>query len=195
VAIAAALHLFLLFALKPEFFDVFRHSIDDSPSAASPSTSYPNAIAVIPIEIDADHPVPERIPEPRSNFPQPRATNPRKGPSGQSKDVLEIVSKSQVPRGGHATTTRLRVPPRPIQITWPRTNGLGHCLDLQIVIRIHVASDGSILETRAGSTTYPADCVRAAIDAAGRIHFAPGSIDGKPAAMWTRVRIDFRHTR
>jgi hypothetical protein len=84
------------------------------------------------------------------------------------------------------------IPPRALEITWPDTRNLKHCLGHNIDIKIKVDADGSILSAEAVGAGHPADCVRAALESAKRIVFEPGLIGGRPAAMWTQVRIDFR---
>jgi hypothetical protein len=87
------------------------------------------------------------------------------------------------------------IPPRPIEITWPDTRSLQHCLGHYIDVKIHVSATGKILDAQAAEEDHPADCLQAALDSANRIIFEPGQIDGQPARMWTLVRIDFRRKR
>ena len=86
-------------------------------------------------------------------------------------------------------------PPRPVEITWPQTEKLGHCLGLEIDIRIRVGRKGEVLRVEPVSSGYPADCTQAAINAAQRIRFRPGTVDGNAEAMWTQIRIEFRRQR
>lgn len=83
------------------------------------------------------------------------------------------------------------VPPRPIEITWPDTRKLSHCVGLRIDVRIRVDERGRVEQVEPASTGLPADCVRAALDTARRIKFTPGTVAGKPATLWTLVTIDF----
>jgi hypothetical protein len=83
------------------------------------------------------------------------------------------------------------VPPRPIEITWPDTRKLSHCVGLRIDVRIRVDELGRVERVEPASQGLPADCVRAALDTAKRIKFTPGTVGGKPAPMWSLVTIDF----
>jgi len=83
------------------------------------------------------------------------------------------------------------VPPRPVEITWPDTRKLSHCVGLRIDVRIRVDEAGRVERVEPASQGLPDDCVRAALDTAKRIKFTPGTIGGKPAALWSLVTIDF----
>ena len=83
------------------------------------------------------------------------------------------------------------VPPRPIEITWPDTRKLSHCVGLRIDVRIRVDEKGRVERVEPASPGLPPDCVRAALDTAKRIKFTPGTVGGKPAALWSLVTIDF----
>jgi len=83
------------------------------------------------------------------------------------------------------------VPPRPVEITWPDTRKLSHCVGLRIDVRIRVDALGRVERVEPASQGLPPDCVRAALDTAKRIKFTPGTVGGKPAALWSLVTIDF----
>jgi hypothetical protein len=94
------------------------------------------------------------------------------------------VSGNGPPGGG-------TVPPRPVEITWPDTRKLAHCVGLRIDVRIRVDALGRVERVEPASQGLPPDCVQAALDTAKRIRFTPGTVSGKPAALWTLVTIDF----
>ena len=83
------------------------------------------------------------------------------------------------------------VPPRPVEITWPDTRKLSHCVGLRIDVRIRVDETGRVERVEPASQGLPPDCVRAALDTAKRIRFMPGTVGGKPAVLWSLVTIDF----
>ncbi len=83
------------------------------------------------------------------------------------------------------------VPPRPIEITWPDTRKLSHCVGLRIDVRIRVDAAGRVERVESASPGLPADCVASALETARRIKFAPGTVGGKPTALWSVVTIDF----
>ncbi len=195
VAVALMLHLVLFVSVGPRFFERFRRAIVDTPPSAARGGAPPDAIVVIPVVVeDAVTPVEPRPPKP--TVPSPPRPTPRPGPRTDATiDVLDLVAQGAAPRIGAGTSTSARIPPQPLEITWPRTRRLGHCHDLRLDIRVRVAADGRVLDVEAPPGPWPRDCVDAALEAARRIRFAPGTIDGRPVVMWTRVRIDFRARR
>ena len=108
-----------------------------------------------------------------------------------SRDLDEILGDAPqaLPQG--PGTEIIEIPPRPLQISWPDTGKLKHCLGQHIDVRIQVDADGSILHIVAHEGDHPADCLEAAVESAKQIIFAPGTINGKPARMWTQIQIDF----
>ncbi len=62
-------------------------------------------------------------------------------------------------------------------------------------MRILVGGDGKIQKVEPQANDLPPDCLRSALDAAAKIKFAPGKVDGKPATLWAQVRIDFEEKR
>jgi outer membrane biosynthesis protein TonB len=193
-ALAVAFHLLLLLTVKQGFFDVFRKSVDDDLGASSPRSSAPQAILVIPLELESEvgEVVLEAPPEDPSEEP---ATERRDGEDVEAPDILDVIGKSQAPIPSEPTTRSSIVPPRPVEITWPETEDLGHCLDLYIDIRIRVDSSGEVLRVEPVDADLPPDCTQAALAAARRIKFRPGTADGKPKTMWTDIRIEFRRQR
>ncbi len=93
--------------------------------------------------------------------------------------------------GSSIGTNSGTVPPRPVEITWPDTRRLAHCVGMRIDVRIRVDAQGRVEKVEPASQGYPDDCVRAALDTARRIKFSPGTVAGKPAALWSLVTIDF----
>ena len=83
------------------------------------------------------------------------------------------------------------VPPRPVEITWPDTRRLAHCVGLRIDVRIRVDAQGRVERVEPASQGVASECVRAALETAKQIKFTPGTVAGKPATMWTQVTIDF----
>jgi hypothetical protein len=194
VLIAIAAHIVLLFGVKPAYLDVFRKSLDDNVASASRPASMPDAIVAVTIRVEGEEPRPVEIvpvPEPpRESETQPDHT-PSENPS-ETPDITEILGESQNPMPSPATTRRTLIPPRPVEITWPETRDLNHCLGMHVDVRIQVDETGKIRVVEPLNPGLPEDCVNAAVRAARRIVFLPGRADGKPQTMWTEIRIDFR---
>lgn len=194
-AIALAVHLLLLLTVREGFFQIFEKSVSDNAGSSSPRSSLPQAIVVVPVEEESDEgdvALVEPEEEPPTDTP---SDEKRKGKDVDAADILDVVGASQAPIPSSPTTASAIVPPRPVEITWPKTEKLGHCLGLHIDIRIRVGEDGEVLDVEAVDTSHPRDCTRAALDAAARIRFRPGTVDGKVKAMWTQIRIEFRKQR
>jgi len=197
VTLAILAHLVLLLTFKTEYLEVFRQKLVDSPGVSSPSAAPRNAIIVIPLEVESDEPEVVDV-EPHPVEP-PRPAVSKVDGRGDSPtatvNILDVVGQAQAPIPSTPGTASAIVPPRPVEITWPETEKLGHCLGLQIDIRIRVGDDGTIMRVEPAQSGYPADCTQAAIDAAERIRFLPGTVDGHAKAMWTQIRIEFRRQR
>jgi len=194
-AMAIFAHLLLLLTVRQGFFDIFQRSVADTEGASSPRASLPQAIIVIPVEVESEEGevvVEEPQEEPPRDEP---STEQRDGDDNDAVNILDVAGESQAPIPAEPGTRSAIVPPRPIEITWPETEKLGHCLGLDIDIRIRVDRDGGVLAVEPVSTDHPDDCTRAAIDAARRIRFRPGTADGKAQVMWTQIRIEFRRQR
>lgn len=196
VGSAVALHILLFVGVRQSFFEVFRKSIDENAGASSPSASYPDAIVAIVIDVDGEEPTAAEVVERTVPIPpRPGDAEPRPGRGDDPLadiDVLDITGEAQAPLPAERSGRSTAIPPRPVEIMWPRTRGLGHCLGLSIDIRIEVGAAGEVLGVEPHDSRHPSDCTEAALEAARRIKFVPGRVKGKPARMWTRVRIDFR---
>jgi TonB family protein len=95
------------------------------------------------------------------------------------------------PGSGRAET----VPPRPVEITWPDTRRLKHCVGMRVAVRVLVDERGRVTRAERASTGLPEDCARAALATAERIRFTPGTIGGKPAPLWAHVTIEFEENK
>lgn len=203
IGIALLIHILLFFSIKPGFFTPFKKRISTTSDGAPSFPSMPDAIITIPIEIaemsDATVRPPEEDPtdEPPDD-PDKNSTKPEPSRGGEASKPVDIESiLGQTPATlpsspGYAAVT---IPPRPIQITWPETRNLKHCLGHHIDVRILVGGDGEILEVEAQDKDHPSDCIEAALESARHIVFVPGTTDGAPSKMWTQVRIEFKRGR
>jgi hypothetical protein len=193
VLIAVALHALLFVGVRQSFFEIFRAPTPQE-GASSPRASFAPAIVAIDIDVEGEEPATTEILQPVPPSPQPPAPTRGRGDAQvDAIDVRDIVGEAQSPLPAEPSGGAAAVPPRPIEITWPETRDLGHCLGLRIAVRIHVGAEGEILAVEPGEHGHPSDCVRAALDAARRVRFEPGRVDGRPAAMWTELLIEFRH--
>ncbi len=198
LAAAIAFHVFLLLYVKQSHFSIFSHKTQLTAENATRGSSSPDAILYIPLEIDEprDNEPVERITEisdveettrPTDEFSFPIPGRPSDTPE-ELDDILGEASQA-LPQGPGVEF--IKIPPLPLQITWPDTRDLKHCLGQHIDVRIQVDADGKILNIEADEFENPADCVEAALESARQIIFAPGTINGKSARMWTRIQIDF----
>lgn len=202
VLMVVAFHLALLLTVRREYLDVFLHDVH-APSGArsSGAASFPDAIIAIQVDVeDAQREIPVEVaPTPSSTQTPTPTTQPPTGAGdggrAQTVDLGDILGDAGQPREGGGTRRQEAVPPRPVEITWPETKRLKHCIGNHVDVRILVGEDGSILDVVPQSPDVEADCLDAAIAAARRIKFAPGRLGGKPAELWAQVRIDFQEKR
>lgn len=198
ILIAVAVHLFVLVGVKPQYFNVFRRSLDDSEATSSRRASFPNAIIAVTVDVEGERPLPVIIEEVRQEQQEPVVSDNHTPNEAESEtdDLLDILGTANSPLPSLPSTTAEVIPPRPVEITWPETKDLGHCRDLHVDVRIEVGEDGEILGIEPVENNVPDDCTDAALRAARRIVFLPGRVAGKPKTMWTQIRIDFRrHSR
>ena len=196
---AVLVHVTLFLFIKPSTVQFLRRAVH--PGSESSPTLWGHLDAVVSIPVEYEHTEQEPVPllsieeeteerqtvEPTSELPPPAVG----GYSGGS-EVGGLVGDASrtIPRGSDPDL--VRIPPRPLQITWPDTRRLKHCLDHQIRVRIQVDEDGAIVRLEIPDDEHPSDCLQAALESAGQIVFAPGTIGGNPVKMWTEIRIDFR---
>jgi hypothetical protein len=194
ILIAIAVHVVLLLGVKPSYLAVFRKSLDDNPASASSPASMPDAIIAVTVRVEGEEPRPveiEEVPTPPRETETREVETPRETEPGKT-DILEILGEAQTARPSLPSTRRTVIPPRPVEITWPETRNLNHCLGRHVDVKIQVDETGKIRVVEPVDTNLPEDCVNAAVRAARRIVFLPGRADGKPRTMWTEIRIDFR---
>ena len=213
VGIAILLHLVLFLSVKPEFFAVFKSSASGGGGDIPAMAAMPDAIITLEIEIDesTDEPVrpvkdPQQADEPAEvaddtpaenvrESEQPNKPAEKDGPSEAENnfDIETLIGEDPVTRpGDQSGHGEVKIPPRPVEITWPDSDDLEECLGHDIDVRIQVDENGDILRVDAGDADRPEDCIEAALDSARRIVFEPGTVNGIPIKMWTQVRIHFR---
>jgi outer membrane biosynthesis protein TonB len=194
-SVAVIFHLLVLVYVKPSYLSFLL----PSPHAPTGGASVPDAILYVPLELDeptGDQTVTHLIQEPDAEDTAPptdELTPPsERAPIGLPSDIGDIASDASRPLPQGPETDIVKIPPRPVQITWPDTRRLKHCLGHQINVRVQVDEDGRILHVEPVPSSSPPECVRAAVQCAEQIVFAPGRINGRAIKMWTEIRIDFR---
>lgn len=204
LSVVVLLHLLVLLYVQPSYFSFLLPTIRTTGERA-PGGDVPDAIVYVPIEIDetapeqtaihvVEEPDAEQALKPSDEIEAPAEGTPSEAASdargrGEPTDIGEIAGGPLPPGPG---VEPVRIPPRPLQITWPDTRKLKHCLGHQIDVQVQVDEDGRILAVEPPESSSPPECVRAAVDCAKQIVFAPGRINGRPVKMWTEIRIDFR---
>ena len=191
--------LLLAFAyVRPSLFGGHQQDAG-APPADAPAAVATNPDAVISIQVDVESqlrpidvtPIPDEPPPPPVVPPATAETTVAKSPGG-GLDGLDSLDLAGAPAATRAATTSNRViPPRPVEITWPETSRLKDCIGRHVDMDIRVGEDGTVLGVEPVDRDFPEDCLRSALNAAAQIRFVPGTVDGKPATLSTRVRIDF----
>jgi hypothetical protein len=199
IAAALGLQLVLLLYVKPSVFSFFAGTPRTPTDRYPDGVSSPDAILSIPVELeDEAEKQPFRVVSDELGVQKPDgrtdqlAAPKRGGRSGTASDIGDMVGEASrtLPQGPESEPLQTLL--RPLQITWPDTRRLEHCLGHPIDAQIQVEEEGRILGVEPEATDHPSDCVGAAVESAKQIVFAPGTINGKPAKMWTRIRIAFR---
>ncbi len=194
ILIAVAVHLFLLIGIKSSHFAVFRRSIDNSIASSSPPAAFPDAIIAIIIDEEGEEMLPVEIeptPEKEPEEGDPDVEDPGDDPEA-SETLIDFSGEPNAPMPSRPATRSAVIPPMPIEITWPETSNMSHCMGLHVDVRIRVSDKGRILAVEPADSSLPEDCAAAALRTARRIVFLPGTVDGNPETMWTEIRIDFR---
>ena len=203
ISIAVLLHLVLFYSIKPGFFTAFKKTVDTGEDTGQGQPLPAHFIITIPVEID-DSPTPDMEQNPVQEPERPVAVNQQttknpptplnqKGYSDEAASDLEsLIGDSPQALPDNIGPEAVLIPPRPVEITWPDTRRLKHCLGHHVDVEIEVSSEGLILQVKAQHSSQPPDCVEAALQSARFIVFEPGLKDGAPATMWTRIRIEFR---
>jgi hypothetical protein len=199
IAVALFFHLVLFVYVKPRYLSFLlpagRTSGQGQPGGGAP----PDAILYIPVELDEpsqEEALTRLVQEPAAEEPaKPSDTGGQPGSGGEPEGMAglgDMVGNASRPLPPAPEGDLVRIPPRPLQITWPDTKRLKICLGHQIGVRVQVDEDGRILRVEPSPSASPPECVRAAVECATQIVFAPGKINGRSAKMWTEIRIDFR---
>jgi hypothetical protein len=193
LAVAVLIHITLLLTIKPSFFYIFKKDIHAEDTGAAPSFSGGDVILTIPIEFE-DEPSETPLEEQIEEIHQGESSNPTHNSDFSSlyDDLDDLLGDGAQTIDRDPGPRPVAVPPRPVEITWPDTRRLSHCIGSHVTVNIQVSKRGDILQIRPQQTNLPADCIRAAVEAAEKIIFTPGSMNGVPSKMWTKVRIDFR---
>jgi hypothetical protein len=211
VAVVVALHAVLFLTVRPSFFAMFKKTTtaDSAGQKAEPFAS--TSVLIIPIEIEDESNEAEQDPvqeapeqvvrEVKEKREQSLAAKHEVPENDQARDsdapidVESVLGESPETLPNNTGPKRIVIPPRALEITWPDTRKLRHCLGHHIDLKILVDDQGKIVSVEPLDTGHPNDCIQAAVESASRIVFEPGRVDGAPAEMWTQVRIDFRKKR
>jgi len=202
-------HVLLFLTVRPAFFAMFKKTVTSASEGSQGEPFAPAAIFTIPIEIedqpnekqdpvqDALDPA-ERERKKKDRQPQPNVVVGKTVPAEDSRqtdapiDIENLIGESPETLPHNIGKEEIMIPPRALEITWPDTRNLEHCLGHHIDLKIEVNERGEIMTIEPLDTNHPVDCIRVAVESAGRIVFEPGQIDGHPSPMWTQVRIEFR---
>ena len=110
-------------------------------------------------------------------------------------DFTQIHGIKSNPAGesGSSKNRIFNIKPTPLLIPWPEyPEGASKNFKGQIKLNLYVNTDGKVEEIVLLKGSAPDSFNRKAVQAARNIRFTPGSIDGKPAAMWVQISIGFQ---
>jgi hypothetical protein len=207
VSVVIGLHVLLFLSVRPAFFSMFKKTVTSASEGDEGRPFAPRAILTIPIEIE-DYPSDqeqevvqeaiEPVPRERRKLDAPMTileeiTEDNEGEESNAPlDVEKLLGESPQTLPHNIGREKIMIPPRALEITWPDTRALKHCLGHHIDMKIHVDATGAIVSIQPLDMNHPSDCIEAAVESASEIVFEPGRVDGVATPMWTHVRIDFR---
>jgi len=207
VSVVIALHVALFLSVRPAFFSMFKKTVTSASDGEQGRPFAPRAFLTIPIEIE-DHPTDqeqelvqeaiEPVPRERRKLEPPltlleETTENNQGEQSDAPvEIDKLLGESPQTLPHNIGREKIMIPPRALEITWPDTRNLKHCLGHHIDMKIRVDAEGAISSIQPLDMNHPSDCIEAAVESANEIIFEPGRVDGIPTAMWTHVRIDFR---
>jgi hypothetical protein len=196
IAAAVAIHLVLIFNIKPSFFSIFKKSISDEDAGMPFRYVGDDAMLTISIDIEDEHSESAKVEEIKpiedESAEEPAPSRSVGRPPEIPDNIDDLIGRSSGPSQRQPSPKPAVIPPRPVEMTWPDTRHLSTCIGTRVVISLQVEKDGSIIQMLPEETDLPEACIQAALEAAGKIIFEPGRINGTAARMWTRVQIDFR---
>jgi hypothetical protein len=193
ISVAIVIHLILFFSIKPSFFSLFKKNVPSDNAGTPFRLSGDDAMLTISIEIEDDNPEsaePDVI-EP-AELAEQSPSRPASRQSAVPDNIDDLLGQAGGPVQRQPGPKPAVIPPRPVEMTWPDTRNLGFCIGRKIIVSLQVETDGTIIQLLPEETELPEECIRAALEAAGKIVFEPGKINGIAVKMWTRVQIDFR---
>jgi outer membrane biosynthesis protein TonB len=193
ISVAIVIHLILFFSIKPSFFSLFKKTVSSDDTGTPFQFSGEDAMLSISIEIEDEN---TESANPDDIEPAEQADQPSPRPAGRQAAVPDNID-DLIGQGGGPVQRQpgpkpAVIPPRPVEMTWPDTRNLGFCIGSTIIVSLQVETDGSIIQMLPEEIDLPEECIRAALEAAGKIVFEPGKVNGIAVKMWTRVQIDFR---
>ena len=211
IAVVIGLHALLFITVRPAFFSMFKKTVTSTADGNAGEPFAPAAILTIPIEIEdqpeeQQNPVQEATDPTRQDRKKKREDEARvvigravSDKPGQNEpapvDIENVIGQSMETLPHNFGPEEVMIPPRAIEITWPDVSRLQHCQGHHIDMKVQVNEKGEIMTIEPLDRNHPDDCIRAALESAGRIVFEPGKVNGEATPMWTQVRIEFRKAR
>ncbi|MDZ7859809.1 MAG: TonB family protein [Candidatus Krumholzibacteriota bacterium] len=100
-------------------------------------------------------------------------------------------NKGDEPGSGKETNPRIK--PSPILIPWPEyPEGVDKDFNGQVILNLYVSKEGKVMEVELLEGLSTEGFNRKAVQAARKMRFTPGLVNGQPEAMWLKITIKFQ---
>jgi len=189
-------HVLFIIFFQPEYLEVFeRKNIGRSSRGASSSKRYieENRFIVVNTyhdeETDSDRkPVVEID---RKESEKSSDSDYKIPPIDFSLD--NAVKGNKGDESGSGKETNPRIKPSPILIPWPEyPEGVDKGFNGEVILNLYVSKEGKVMEVELLEGLPAEGFNRRAIQAARKMRFTPGLVNGEPEAMWVKISIKFQ---
>jgi TonB family protein len=108
--------------------------------------------------------------------------------------LIRGIKGSSARKSGNSKNRNPGINPIPILMPWPEyPEGASKDYTGQVKLKLYVNTKGNVEEVILLNGLAPDSFNKKAIQAAKKIRFTPGSINGKTVAMWVQISIEFHH--
>ena len=196
IAVALLAHALFLIFFQPEYLNIFeRKKIGESGTNISAPSSYLRGKHFLLVNTYQEEEInrsEKAIVKVDNITPvQPHDSNYELPPIDFS--LIQGIKSNSGEKSGNRRNRIFNIKPTPLLIPWPEyPEGATKNFNGQIKLNLYVNIDGKVEEIVLLKGSAPDSFNRKAVQAAKNIHFMPGSIDGKPAAMWVQISIGFQ---
>jgi len=196
IAIAAALHLVVFFALRPNYFRVFK--TEPPPGEIGEETRLPffdRPFHVIPLapEPDTRSTVPQRSARSETAERSNDATTTTLEDYELGEPQVDFMPAGGSSGGGSRGPRNATVEPKPLYIPWPKyPSGIKAVPSGSVELLLLINERGEVDDVKVTRRLPLEELNTIAVQSARKIRFTPGLQNGVRSAMWVRLAIGFQ---